>query len=247
MPDIGWLFAIGLVAGVVSVVASLATLVSYPALLAIGMPPLTANVTNTTALLFVGVGSAAGSRPELAGQRQPVVKLSLLNAVGGGLGAALLLVTPVTAFEAMVPILIATASLVLLAGPWLRPDAPEGREGNVWLLAAVVGVAIYTGYFGAAGGVLALAVLIPLLNQPLASTIAVKNVISSVANAVAAVAFAVFGPVDWSAVPPLAAGFLLGGWIGPAIVRRLPGDALRVAVALCGLGVAVKLGLDTYW
>lgn len=247
MSEIGLLFAIGLTAGVVSVVASLATLVSYPALLAIGMPPLTANVTNTTALVFVGLGSAAGSRPELAGQAHRVRRLALLNAAGGAVGAVLLLVTPADAFESVVPVLIATASLVLLAGPWLRPDAPGGREGNAWLLAAVVGVAVYTGYFGAAGGVLALAVLTALLDQPLASTVAVKNVISSVANAVAAIAFAVFGPVDWSAVPPLAAGVLLGGWIGPAIVRRLPGEALRVFVALCGLGVAVKLGLDTYW
>lgn len=246
MPDIAWLFAIGLTAGVVSVVASLATLVSYPALLALGMPPLTANVTNTTALIFVGFGSAAGSRPELAGQGRRVLRLSLLNAGGGAVGAVLLLVTPAEAFEAAVPALIALAALVLLAGQWLRPEAPEGREGNVWLLAAVFAVAVYTGYFGAAGGVLALAVLTALLNQPLASTVAVKNIISAVANAVAAVAFAVFGPVDWSAVPPLAAGFLLGGWIGPAIVRRLPGEALRVAIALCGLGVAVKLGFDTY-
>ena len=246
MSEVGWLFATGLVAGVVSVVASLATLVSYPALLALGLPPLTANVTNTTALVFVGFGSAAGSRRELAGQGRRVARLSLLNAVGGAAGAALLLVTPAAAFEAVVPVLIASAALVLLAGPWLRPQAPGGREGNAWLLAAVVGVAVYTGYFGAAGGVLALAVLTALLNEPLAATIAVKNIISAVANAVAAVAFAVFGPVDWSAVPPLAAGFLLGGWLGPAIVRRLPADALRVSVALCGFAVAVKLGLDTY-
>ena len=247
MSDVGWLFATGVVAGVVSVVASLATLVSYPALLAIGMPPLTANVTNTIALVFVGVGSAASSRRELAGQRDRLIRLGLLNAVGGAAGAALLLLTPAATFEVVVPWLVAGASLVLLAGPRLRRDAaPGGREHSPLLTAAVVAVAVYTGYFGAAGGVLVLAVLTALLDEPLVRTIAVKNVISSVANAAAAVAFALFGPVDWSAVPPLAAGFLLGGWIGPAIVRRLPADGLRVFIAFCGLGVAVKLGLDTY-
>ncbi|MFL6127556.1 MAG: sulfite exporter TauE/SafE family protein [Mycobacteriales bacterium] len=246
MSDVVWLFAAGVVAGVVSVVASLASLVSYPALLAVGVPPLAANVTNTTALVFVGFGSAAGSRPELAGQRPRLLRLGLLNAVGGGIGAALLLLTPASAFEAVVPWLIAAASLVLLAGPGLRPDQPGGREGSTVLNAAVLAVAVYTGYFGAAGGVLVLAVLTALLDEPLVRTIALKNVVSSVANAVAAVIFALFGPVDWSAVPPLALGFLVGGRLGPALVRRLPGDALRVFIALCGLGVAVKLGIDTY-
>jgi len=246
VPDLGWLFAAGLIAGVVSVVASLASLVSYPALLAVGLPPLAANVTNTTALVFVGLGSSAGSRRELAGQSRRLLRLGLLNAAGGAAGAALLLLTPASAFEALVPVLVAGASLVLLAGPRLRRHDGGGREGSSWLHAGVFAVAVYTGYFGAAGGVLALAVLTALLEQPLACTIAVKNVISSVANAVAALAFALLGPVDWSAVAPLAAGFLLGGWIGPAVVRRLPGDALRVGIALCGLGVAVKLGFDTY-
>lgn len=246
MSDVVWLLAAGVLAGVVSVVASLASLVSYPALLAVGLPPLTANVTNTTALVFVGLGSAAGSRPELTGQRARLKRLALLNAFGGGLGAVLLLLTPASAFEAAVPWLIAGASLVLLYGTRLRGAEPGGREGSVWLQAAVVGVAVYTGYFGAAGGVLVLAVLTALLDEPLARTIAVKNVISSVANAVAAVTFALVGPVDWSAVAPLAVGFLLGGRLGPGLVRRLPADPLRIFIALSGLGVAVKLGIDTY-
>lgn len=246
MSEVGWLLAAGVLAGMVSVVASLASLISYPALLAAGLPPLAANVTNTTALIFVGLGSAASSRSELSGQRGRLTRLGVLNALGGGAGAVLLLLTPAAAFEAVVPGLIAGASLVLLAGPRLQRGPRGGREGSAWLQGAVVGVAVYTGYFGAAGGVLVLAVLTALLDEPLVRTIALKNVLSSVANAVAAVTFAFFGPVDWSAVAPLAAGFLVGGWIGPWVVRRLPSDALRVFIALCGLGVAVKLGFDTY-
>lgn len=246
MSDVAWLFSAGVLAGVVSVVVSLASLVSYPALLAVGLPPLVANVTNTTALVFVGLGSSAGARPELRGQGRRLVRLCLLSALGGGVGAALLLLTPASAFEAIVPWLVGGASIALLVRPRPHPGTPGGREHNPALNAGVAGVSVYTGYFGAAGGVLVLAVLTALLDEPLVRTIALKNVVSSVANAVAAVAFALFGPVDWSAVVPLAAGFLLGGWIGPAVVRRLPADGLRVFIALCGLGVAVKLGIDTY-
>lgn len=247
MSDLLWLFAAGVLAGVVSVVASLASLVSYPALLAIGLDPLSANVTNTVALVCVGLGSAAGSRPELAGQRARLLRLGALNAVGGGLGAVLLLLTPGAAFEAIVPWLVAFGSLVLLVGPRLRrATGAADRERSVVLRLLVLLVAVYTGYFGAAGGVLVLAVLTALLALPLARTIAMKNVISSVANAVAAVAFVLFGPVDWGSVPPLAVGFFVGGWLGPALVRRLPAEPLRVGIALCGLGVAVKLGLDAY-
>jgi uncharacterized protein len=246
MPDVAWLYAAGVLAGVVSVVAGLASLVSYPALLAIGLSPLAANVTNTTALVFVGFGSAAGSRPELVGQRSRLWRLGLLTAAGGGIGAALLLLTPASAFEAVVPLLIAGASVVLLVGPRLQRGDAADREGSRVLRAVVLAVAVYTGYFGAAGGVLALAALTALLDLPLARTIAIKNVISAAANAVAALAFALFGPVDWTAVGPLALGFLTGGWIGPALVRRLPSGPLRVFVALCGLAVAAKLALDTY-
>ena len=247
MADVLWLVGAGVLAGIVSVVASLATLVSYPALLAVGLSPLSANVTNTMALVSVGLGSALGAKPELADQRARLVRLGLLNAAGGGIGAALLLLTPASAFEAAVPWLVAAASAVLLAPARLRRfGRDEDRETSVGLQAVVFAVAVYTGYFGAAGGVLVLAALTAMLAEPIARLIAMKNVISSAANAVAAVAFAVFGPVSWAAVLPLAAGFFVGGAIGPSIVRRLPGEPLRVGIALCGLGVAVTLGWDAY-
>jgi len=242
-----WLLAVGVLAGVVSTVVSLASVVSYPALLAAGLPPLTANVTNTVSLTFTGVGAVLGSREELTGQGRLVRRLGLLTALGGGAGAALLLLTPARTFQYAAPGLIAGASLVLLGQPVLgRLSRPGGHERSVALHAAVLATAVYVGYFGAAGGILMLAALAPLLDQPLARVNAVKNAISGLANGVAAVAFAAFGPVRWAAAVPLAAGFLAGGWLGPAVVRRLPGQALRVLVGLCGLAVAVTLGLDTY-
>jgi hypothetical protein len=286
------LVAAGMAAGIISTVVGLASVVSYPALLAIGLPPLAANMTNTVSLLFTGVGAAVGSRPELAGQGTRVRRLGTIAALGGGAGAALLLVTPSQTFVRLAPVLIGAASLALLppsrqdraarrgagpdrdgrgrgAGPdrdecrGAGPDRDECRgagpdrdecsgagpgrdERRPWLLAGVFGVAVYIGYFGAAGGIVMLALLIAMVAEPLARVNAVKNMLGAIGNAVAAVAFAVFGHVDWAAVVPLAAGFLVGGWTGPALVRRIPGQVLRIGVAVCGLAVAVKLGISAY-
>lgn len=245
--DVALLLGAGVLAGVVSTVVSLASLVSYPVLLAVGLPPLSANVTNTVSLVFTGIGAAAGSRPELTGQGRRVARLGAVTALGGATGAAVLLLTPAAAFEFVVPWLVGGAAVVLLLQPKLV-RLPRGREraSGAGLLAALFGVAVYVGYFGAAGGILMIAVLSAMLDEPLVRTNALKNAISGLANAVAAVGFALFAPVRWSAVAPLALGFLVGGWLGPALVRRLPGDSLRLVVAACGLVVAVKLGVDAY-
>src|ERR1700722_10580520 len=244
--DLFLLLVTGVVAGIVSTVASLASVVSYPVLLALGLPPLSANVTNTVSLLFTGVGAAMGSRPELAGQGSRIRRLGLVTALGGAGGAALLLLTPARTFEAAAPILIGGASVLLLLQPVREETAPSDRERNPFLIAALFCVAVYVGYFGAAGGVLLLVVLTAMVTEPLARTNALKNVVSGLANAVAAVAFALFGPVRWAAVLPLAAGFLIGGRIGPILVRYIPARVLRVVIGLAGVALAVKLGLSAY-
>jgi uncharacterized membrane protein YfcA len=233
------LLATGIAAGLVSTVVSLASLVSYPALLAFGLPPLAANVTNTVSLVFTGVGAALGSRPELAGQGRRVGRLSWVSVLGGATGATLLLITPARTFELIAPWLIAGASLLLIRRPTPRPHG--------WLTSvALFAVACYVGYFGAAGGILMFAVLSAMYDQTPARTNAVKNVLSGFANATAAISFALFGPVVWSAVAPLALGFLIGGWLGPKIARRLPGQSLRYLAAACGLAVAAKLVITSY-
>lgn len=241
------LIAAGAAAGVISTVASLASIVSYPVLLAFGLPPLTANVTNTVSLVFTGAGAALGSRPELKGQRRRLLRLGMITAAGGGAGAALLLGTGARTFEVAAPILIAAASLVLLLQPQRRVQTGhEARERSPLLLAGLFAVAMYVGYFGAAGGILLLAILISMISEPLARTNAIKNVISGFANTVAAVTFALIGPVDWAVVGPLAAGFLIGGWAGPKVVRRLPGQGLRYLVGTAGLAVAAWLAFQAY-
>ena len=232
----------GVAAGLSGSMAGLASLFSYPALLAAGLPPLVANQTNTIALAVGSVGSITGSRPELRGQGRRVWTLLPLTVAGGAVGGGLVLVTPSDTFALVVPFLVAAASLVLL-----RPPAPdrEGRTGRPtpWTVAGVVGVGVYSGYFGAAAGVVMLALLSRLFAEPLVRVNAVKNVLLGASNVVAAVGFVVFGDVAFGAALPLTAGLLVGNYCGPAIARRLPARVLRVGIALAGLVLAVVLFL----
>lgn len=233
----------GVGAGVTGSTAGLASLVSYPALLALGLPPVTANVTNTVALVGAGIGSAAGSRVELTGQGGEIRRLAGVAVGGGATGAALLLLTPSGAFERLVPVLVALASLLLLVQPQVRRLRARHVDGGSTLLvtAGTYVIGIYGGYFGAAAGVLLLAVLLVATDDTPVRANALKNVLLWMANAVAAVGFAVVADVRWTAALPLGAGCVLGGLLGPQVARRLPPTALRVLVAVAGLGLAVRL------
>ncbi len=253
MPDVGTfllLVAGGLGAGLSGTMAGLASLFSYPALLAAGLPAVAANVTNTVALTVTSVGAAAGSRPELTGQWPTVRRFTTLTALGGALGAGLLLITPPGAFEKVVPVLIGGAGAVLLFQPQLRAavlrKAGEDHRGGPVVLAGILAVAVYGGYFGAAAGVLLLALLLVALPVSMLQGNAIKNVLLGVSNAIAAICFALFAPVDWWAVLPLAAGALLGARLGPVVARHLPPTALRIGIALAGLGLAVVLAVQAW-
>lgn len=239
----------GIGAGLSGSIAGLASLFSYPALLAAGLPPVTANVTNTVALTCSSLGSVVGSRPELAGQGGTVKRFALLTAAGGALGAALVLLTPPGAFERIVPFLVGGASVVLLFQPWFRP-VPQPQAGvprtSASVVAGVFAVAVYGGYFGAAAGVLMLALILVSLPVSLLQGNALKNVLLGLANGIAAVGFAFFGGVDWLAALPLAIGLLAGARVGPVVSRRIPTAALRIGIALAGLGLAVTLAVGAY-
>lgn len=243
-----WLALAGLGAGIAGSVAGLASLVSYPALLAVGLAPVAASMTNTVALVGSGVGAVWGSRPELEGRRSELGRLALAAVAGGACGAALLFATPAHAFALVVPWLVGAGSLAILlrrrASP--HPGGQHVSRGPNTLAAAVFAVAVYGGYFGAAAGVILLAILLRVSAESLPRSNAAKNLLLGSANAVAAVAFAVVGNVHWLDAAPLAAGFLAGGRLGPAIVRRAPASALRVVIACGGIGLAVHLGLSAY-
>src|ERR1700753_2380349 len=217
------LLATGTAAGIASTVLSLASLVSYPVLLALGLPPLTANVTNTVSLVLTGAGSTLGSGPELAGQGPRVRRFGLVPALGGAPGAAILLLSPAHDFELVVPILVGAAAILLLIQPRVkRLSAQAGGERSIPLTIALFLAAVYVGYFGAGGGVLLLAVLGMMIDEALARLNALKNVVSGLANLVATLGFVLFAPVRWLYVLPLAAGFLIGRGAGPQVGRPGP-------------------------
>ena len=238
----------GLGGGLAGSIAGLASLVSYPALLAVGLGPVAANVTNTVALVFSSLGSTLGSRVELEGQALRVRELAVAALLGGSLGAGLLLVTPSDTFERIAPWLIGVASLTLLLRPRVRAahGEAERRGAGPGLVAGVFLIAIYGGYFGAAAGVMLLALLLVGTTDTLARGNALKNVVLGIANAAAALGFIVLGPVHWAAVAPLALGLFAGARLGPVVVRHANAGVLRALIGLAGLALAVKLGVDAY-
>ncbi len=242
----------GIGGGLTGSIAGLASLVSYPALLAAGLPPVAANVTNTVALVLNGVGAISASGPELRGQGRRLLRLTGGAVLGGAAGAALLLLTPSDAFERIVPWLIAGAAIALLVQRPPRELAERGAAAHPthqdpwWLPAVVAAVAVYGGYFGAAAGVMLLALFLLSTGEGLAVGNALRNVVLGAANLTAAIGFAVFAPVAWSAALPLAIGLFVGGRLGPRIVRRAPQPLLRRLIALAGLGLAVHLAVQAY-
>ncbi len=244
--DILVLVAAGFGAGLTGSIAGLASLISYPALLAVGLSPLAANVTNTVALISNGVGSSLGSREELAGQRRRMLTLSASAVVGGAIGGLLLLLTPADAFERAVPWLILFASLAILLRRKATGEIQAHHVDSTGVQIGVVLIGVYGGYFGAAAGVLLLALLLASSRETLARSNALKNVVLAAANAVAAVAFIVFGPVHWAAAVPLAAGLLIGSRLGPVVVRHSPAELLQRSIALAGIGLALYLGYTAY-
>jgi uncharacterized protein len=249
--DAAFLAAAGVLGGLTGSIAGLASVATYPALLLVGFPPVTANVTNTVALVFNGIGSVWGSRPELAGQEAWIKRIVPVAALGGVAGAALLLSTPAEGFERIVPILLGLASLAIVVprrGNRQAGVADHQRHSITVLLEsiAIFSICIYGGYFGAAAGVLLLALLLGAGHAALAHANAGKNLILGVANAVAAVVFAFLTPVQWLAVVPLGFGCLLGSRLGPVVVRHAPAGPLRVMIGVAGLAVAIKLAVDTY-
>jgi uncharacterized membrane protein YfcA len=235
----------GVAAGLVGAVTGLASVISYPALLAAGLSPVIANVTNTVALVFSGLGSSLGGRPELRGQGRRLRTLGVAGLLGGALGAVLLLVTPAGAFERVVPVLIGVASLCVLI-PRPRVQRHHSGADARWVVAGVFTISVYGGYFGAAAGVLMLALLLSATAESLPISNAIKNAVLALANGIAALGFICFSSVRWLAVLPLAIGFFAGGWLGPLVVRRLPARPLRLLIAVAGLAIAIRLAVQAY-
>jgi len=245
--------AAGFGAGFVLTAVGAGSLVSFPILIGVGLSPLVANVCNNVGLVAGGLSGSFGFRRELAGHRRLVVRVALTSAGGALLGGTLLLVLPASAFDQVVPYLVLVSATLVglqpLVARWLRrrallaggpPVASREHMGpGLTGLSSLVGV--YGGYFGAAQGVLLVAVLGLGLDVDLKVVNGLKNIAVLCANLAASVVFILFGPLDWAVVGLIAVGALVGGWIGAHVARRLPPAVFRTFVVLVGYAVALKL------
>jgi uncharacterized membrane protein YfcA len=234
----------GLGAGTVNAIAGGGSLITFPALIAAGLAPVPANVTNSIAVSPGYVGSVVGSRADLP--RERVRALVPIAVLGGFAGCVLLLATPQRAFEVVVPFLVLGAAAVLAFQDRLRRlvghprhMAPRRHSAALYTLTAAGGV--YGGYFGAALGVMLVAGLALLLEEPLARLNALKNVLSAVVGVATVVAYAAFGPVDWVGVAVIAPATLLGGYAGSRLARRLPSALLKAVIVTAGTVVGLVL------
>ena len=242
----------GVAAGTINTIVGSGTLITFPTLLALGVPPVTANVSNTIGLVPGSISGTIGYRRELVGQRRRLLRLASASVLGGIGGAVLLLVLPSSAFDAIVPVLIGVGVVLVVLGPSIgrrvaarhaaRGGLPE--HGAPWVWPAVLGTGVYGGYFGAAQGVLLMAVLGIGVDDDLQRHNATKNVLALLVNAVAAVVFIAVAEVDWAVAGLIALGAILGGQIGAGVGRRLPATALRAVIVLVGVVALVALLTD---
>ncbi|MCZ9599691.1 sulfite exporter TauE/SafE family protein [Lactobacillus mulieris] len=240
-----FLVAAGILAGIVSVVSSMASLVSYPALLLAGVSPVYANVTNTAALIFTGMGAAASSVKELKKSWRNYIKYIILILIGAVIGSFLVVIFPGKIFEKLVPFFVLfSAFLFLVSGKKITCQKREDNQliAQIEMFAA----GVYTGYFGAASGILMLIALLSVSKDNFVVVNAVKNVIGSLGNLIALVIFLFTSKVYWSKAIPLALGLFIGGFLGQKIIKFLPVKAVRVITFIFAVFLAIYLGWQAY-
>lgn len=244
-------FAAGLAAGGINAVVGSGSLITFPTLVALGFPPVVANVSNNIGLVPGSAAGAYGYRHELEGQRDRLLRLGSASLVGSLIGAGLLLGLPAQAFKVIVPLLIALALVLVVAQPRLNAWLTARREhhhpdGGPWLWLGIFGAGVYGGYFGAAQGIMLIALLGIFLDEDLQRTNGAKNVLSGIVNAAAAVlfiaaSFVLSSKIDWLVVLLIAVGSTLGGLLGASVGRRLPPLVLRGVIVVVGLAAILKL------
>jgi uncharacterized protein len=235
-------------AGIMNALAGGGTILTFPALLLVGVPAIQANATSTVALVPGALSSLAGYRREVGEHRQWLTRLLVPSLLGGALGSVLLLLTPEQIFATLAPYLVLFATLLfLLQIAWSRRSAPrDGAEPRSWVLASIAQffVAIYGGYFGAGVGILMLVILGFLGLTDIHAMNGLKNFFGMCINGVASAWFIIRGVVNWPIALLMMVGAIAGGWIGAGFARRIGKEKARVAVVVIGLGITVVLFLQ---
>lgn len=241
-----YLLGMSLIAGILNGTVGMAALTLYPMLLSVGIPPITANATNTIGLLFSGSSSVLSSRRELKGHWHQALLITLLNALGGVLGALILIHSSNASFKRVVPFIIFLAGVMILT-PKKDPDQATHRklaQGFGYALIMLVG--LYIGYFGAGAGLLMIAVLSRIVAGPYATYNAMRNLASLVNNTVTSIMFIFSMPIAWWVLIPVCIGLFTGGFLGPMIVRLIPSHVIKTAVGIFAIGLAVALFYQAY-
>ena len=243
--------AAGAGAGLINTVVGSGTLITFPVLLALGVPPVVANVSNTIGLVPGSVSGVLATRPELVGQRERLIRLSAASIIGGVAGALLLLRLPSSAFDTIVPVLIGIGCVLVIIQPAVSRRVAERRERagitddrghlSVGLWLAVLLTGVYGGYFGAAQGVLLIAILGIGLADSLPRINATKNVLAGLVNGVAGVVFVIISEVNWWAAAGIAVGSVLGAQVGGKVGRKLPAAVYRVIIIAVGVTAIIFL------
>lgn len=246
--DTGALVVAGVVAGLVGSAGGITSLVSFPALLAVGLAARSASIANSIALVACWPGSAFASQPELKGWGGWLSRWSTVALAGGAAGAALLVLTPGGTFERIVPFLVLAGSLALLFEPRLTAWR-QRRQRDESIFALPTGLlffSLYNGYFGAGSGVMVLTLMLLLVEQHLPTANALKNMLIGAGVLASAVVYVLTGSVSWSAAVPLGIGMLIGSSLGPRVARRVPPNTLRVIIAVLGIALAIQLWVDPH-
>lgn len=240
----------GIGAGTINTIVGSGTLITFPVLLAVGLPPVTANVSNALGLVPGSISGAIGYRRELSGQLARVLRLSAFSFLGGLAGAILLVTLPSSAFDLIVPALIGLALILVVLQPRLARAVQRRRErngdrshpdGGPGLMGGIAASSVYGGYFGAAQGIIYMALMGALLREDLQRLNAVKNVLSAIVNGTAALFFLFVADFDWTAVLLIAVGSAAGGQLGARIGRKLPPAALRGVIVAVGIVAILQL------
>ncbi|MEV4188050.1 sulfite exporter TauE/SafE family protein [Streptosporangium canum] len=240
------ILAAGIGAGGINAVVGSGSLITFPTMVAVGLPPIVANVSNNIGLVPGSLTGALGYRAELKGQRERLIRLGVASIAGSLIGGVLLLFMPADTFNVVVPILIGLACVLVVVQPRLNKWLSARREdphphGGPWLWIGVFAAGIYGGYFGAAQGVLLIGLLGSFLDDDLQRVNAAKNVLSLLVNGTAAVLFILVAEVDWRAVALVAVGATIGGFLGAKVGRKLPASVLRGFIVCIGILAIIKL------
>lgn len=239
----------GILGGLCATMASMASLATYPFLLSVGIPPVYANTTNDAALIWGGVGSTLASTKELRGHWHKVAFYSVITIIGSIIGCLLLINFPGKVFQKVVPFCIAFSGiLILVSGKAGLKDSNNLSPFVKFLsLIALVITGIYAGYFGAASGVLMLAILNLVTNDEFLTVNAMKNLIGALGNLVALIIYIFTEKIYWNAAIPLAIGVLIGSYIGPKFLRHIPIKIIRITIASLALLQACYYAYTAYF